>query len=211
MNPRPLTCKRSHNEPSVGRPAEARDASGSAQDGRLARPWALVVNGLAGIESRLREESHGLSRVVAELDSATRELRMTPLGTLLERFPVPLRALARSLSREVHLHSEGEQVKVDKALLEMLEEPLLHLLRNAVDHGIEDAETRKRLGKPAEATVRVAASVAGQRLHLRVSDDGGGIDRTAVRRRAVEMNLPPVEPREREDRGRQVERWRLVG
>jgi chemotaxis protein histidine kinase CheA len=167
----------------------AADALASSSDSTPARPWALVVDGLAGIESRLREESHGLSRVMAELDRATRELRMTPLGTLLERFPLPLRALARSLSREVRLDIEGEQVEVDKALLEMLEEPLLHLLRNAVDHGIEDPETRKRLGKPAEATVRVVASVAGQRLHLRVSDDGAGIDVTVVRRRAVEINL----------------------
>ena len=172
--------------------AEAQEAFGSAQDDQMAQKWAFVVNGLAGLEFRLREESHALSRVVAELDSATRELRMTPLRTLLERYPVPLRALARSLSRQVRLHIEGEQVEVDKALLERLEEPLLHLLRNAVDHGIEDPETRKRLGKPAEATVRVVASVAGQRLHLQVSDDGAGIDQAAVRRRAVEMNLLDV-------------------
>jgi two-component system chemotaxis sensor kinase CheA len=172
--------------------AEAQEAFGSAQDDHVAHKWEFVVNGLAGIEFRLREESHALSRVVAELDSATRELRMTPLRTLLERYPVPLRALARSLSRQVRLHIEGEQVEVDKALLERLEEPLLHLLRNAVDHGIEDPETRKRLGKPAEATVRVVASVAGQRLHLQVSDDGAGIDQAAVRRRAVEMNLLDV-------------------
>jgi chemotaxis protein histidine kinase CheA len=169
--------------------ADLRGAFESTPDDPRARSLALVVDGLDGIESRLREESHGLSRVMAELDNATRELRMTPLGTLLEQFPVPLRALARSLSREVRLDIEGEQVEVDKALLEMLEEPLLHLLRNAVDHGIEDAEDRQRLGKPAEATVRVVASVAGQRLHLRVSDDGAGIDVTKVRRRAVELNL----------------------
>jgi two-component system chemotaxis sensor kinase CheA len=172
--------------------AETQEAFGLVEDDQMARKWAFVVNGLAGIEFRLREESHALSRVVAELDSATRELRMTPLRTLLEKFPVPLRALARSLSRAVCLQTEGEQVEVDKALLERLEEPLLHLLRNAVDHGIEDPETRKRLGKPAEATVRVVASVAGQRLHLRVSDDGAGIDQAAVRRRAVEMNLLDV-------------------
>jgi chemotaxis protein histidine kinase CheA len=148
-----------------------------------------MVSTLARIESRLREERFGLSRVAAELDSATRELRMTPLGTLLERFPLPLRALARSLGREVRLDVEGEQVEVDKTLLEMLEEPLLHLLRNAVDHGAEDAEARARMGKPAEATVRVAARLLGPRLHLRVSDDGSGIDLAAVRRRAAEMNL----------------------
>ncbi len=169
--------------------ADAQEAFRLFEDEHRARKCGCVVDSLSGIESRLREEAHGLSRAVAELDNATRELRMTPLWTLLERFPVPLRALARSLAREVHLDTEGEQVEVDKALLEMLEEPLLHLLRNAVDHGIEDAETRQRLGKPTEATVRVAASVAGQRLHLRVSDDGAGIDLATVRRRAVEMNL----------------------
>ena len=169
--------------------ADARDAFRLLEDEHRTYQCGSVSDSLAGIESRLREETHGLSRVVAELDNTTRELRMTPLWTLLERFPVPLRALARSLSREVCLHTEGEQVEVDKALLEMLEEPLLHLLRNAVDHGIEDADTRQRLGKPVEATVRVAAVVAGQRLHLQVSDDGAGIDLPAVRRRAVETKM----------------------
>jgi len=169
--------------------AEVQNAVERVCDAQMARQWTLLVNGLAGIESRLREEGYGLSRVVAEIDSATRDLRMTPLWTLLERFPLPLRALARSLGREVRLDTEGEQVEVDKALLEMLEEPLLHLLRNAVDHGIEDAEVRRRCGKPAEATVRVAARLLGPRLHLRVSDDGAGIDLATVRRRAVEMNL----------------------
>ena len=174
--------------------ATENQADAVSLDEPMAYKWAQMVNGLAGIESRLREESHGMSRVVGELDSTTRELRMTPLWTLLDGFSVPVRALARSLQREVQLQVEGEQVEVDKALLELLEEPLLHLLRNSVDHGIEPAEVRARLGKPAEATVRVAAKLLGQRLHLRVSDDGAGIDLAAVRRRVVEMNLAsPVE------------------
>lgn len=159
------------------------------QDEHIGRTCGLVLDGLAGVESRLREDSYLLSRVVGELDSATRELRMTPLGTLLERFPVPLRSLARSLGREVRLDIEGEQVEVDKNLLEMLEEPLLHLLRNAVDHGIEDPDTRRRLGKPPEATLRVAARLLGPRLHLCVSDDGAGIDMVKVRHRAATMGL----------------------
>ncbi|HEX7599437.1 MAG TPA: ATP-binding protein, partial [Polyangia bacterium] len=173
---------------------DAQNAFQSTPDHHLVHQWASVVDGLAGIESRLREETHGLSRVVGELDSTTRELRLTPLWTLLERFPLPLRTLARSLGRQVRLQTEGEQVEVDKALLEMLEEPLLHLLRNAVDHGIESPEQRLRLAKPVEATVRVSANLIGQRMHLRVSDDGAGIDLAAVRRRAVEMKfLSPME------------------
>ncbi len=159
------------------------------QDEEVVRRFGLVLDGLAGVEARLREDSYLLARVVGELDSTTRELRMTPLGTLLERFPVPLRSLARSLGREVRLDVEGEQVEVDKTLLEMLEEPLLHLLRNAVDHGVEDPETRRRCGKPAEATLRIVARLLGPRLHLCVTDDGAGIDMVKVRRRAASMGL----------------------
>jgi chemotaxis protein histidine kinase CheA/CheY-like chemotaxis protein len=151
--------------------------------------WTRITAGLGDLEARLRDETHGLERFIGELDGTTRDLRMIPLATLLEHFPVPLRRLARSLDRQVHFAIEGEQVEVDKALLEILEEPLLHLLRNAIDHGVETTDERLRLGKPAEATVRIIAGVAGQRLHLRVSDDGSGIDVEAVRKRAVTTGL----------------------
>jgi chemotaxis protein histidine kinase CheA len=151
--------------------------------------WTRITTGLGDLEARLRDETHGLERFIGELDGTTRDLRMIPLATLLEHFPVPLRRLARSLNRQVHFEIEGEQVEVDKALLEILEEPLLHLLRNAIDHGVEPPDERLRLGKPAEATVRIIAGMAGQRLHLRVSDDGGGIDVEVVRKHAVSTGL----------------------
>jgi two-component system chemotaxis sensor kinase CheA len=151
--------------------------------------WTRITAGLGDLEARLRDETHGLERFVGELDGTTRDLRLIPLATLLEHFPAPLRRLARSLHRQVHFAIEGEQVEVDKALLEILEEPLLHLLRNAIDHGVEPTDERLRLGKPAEATVRIIAGMTGQRLHLRVSDDGGGIDVAAVRQRAIATGL----------------------
>jgi two-component system, chemotaxis family, sensor kinase CheA len=154
-----------------------------------AKVWASIVAGLSNVESRLRDETHDLERFIGDLDGTTRELRMIPLATLLDHFPVPLRLLARSLDRQVRFEIEGEQIEVDKALLEMLEEPLLHLLRNAIDHGVEPTEQRVRAGKPAEATIRITAGMVGQRLHLRVSDDGGGIDVAAVRRRALATGL----------------------
>jgi two-component system chemotaxis sensor kinase CheA len=154
-----------------------------------ATAWTRIAAGLGDLEARLRDETHGLERFVGELDGTTRDLRMIPLATLLEHFPAPLRRLARSLNRQVHFAIEGEQVEVDKALLEILEEPLLHLLRNAIDHGVEPTDERLRLGKPAEATVRIIAGMAGQRLHLRVSDDGGGIDVEVVRKRAITTGL----------------------
>jgi chemotaxis protein histidine kinase CheA len=162
-------------------------SSADGHDGVMA--WTRIADGLGDLEARLRDETHGLERFVGDLDGTTRDLRMIPLATLLEHFPVPLRQLARSLSRQVHFEIEGEQVEVDKALLEILEEPLLHLLRNAIDHGVESTDERLRIGKPAEATVRIIAGVAGQRLHLRVSDDGAGIDVEVVRKRAITTGL----------------------
>jgi chemotaxis protein histidine kinase CheA len=155
----------------------------------LDRCCAVMVDGLGTLEGRLREESHSLSRVVSEIDEATRDLRMTPLWTLFERFPVAIRAQARSLGRQVRLDMVGDQVEVDKTLIEMLEEPLLHLLRNAIDHAVEDPARRQDAGKPSEATLRVHASLVGQRLHLHVSDDGAGIDVAAVRQRALELGI----------------------
>jgi chemotaxis protein histidine kinase CheA len=161
--------------------------------GRNADRWSDVLGILSDIESRLRDETHDLERFVGDLDATTHELRMIPVGTLLEHFSLPLRQLARSLGRQIRLQITGEQVEVDKALLEMLEEPLLHLLRNAVDHGVEPPDERSRIGKPAEASVRIAAGLAGQRLRLEVSDDGRGIDVAAIRRRAIDIGLLDAE------------------
>jgi chemotaxis protein histidine kinase CheA/CheY-like chemotaxis protein len=151
--------------------------------------WSSALGDLSAIESRLREETHGLERFIGDLDATTRDLRMIPLATLLDGFPLALRQLARSLGRQIRFEIAGEQVEVDKALLEMLQEPLLHLLRNAVDHGVESPAERVRAGKPPEASVRIAAGLVGGRLRLEVSDDGHGIDVEAVRRRAVASGL----------------------
>jgi two-component system, chemotaxis family, sensor kinase CheA len=151
--------------------------------------WADVLGGLSQMESRLRDETHDLERFIGDLDNTTRELRMIPLATLLDHFPLPLRQLARSLGKTIRFQITGEQVEVDKALLEMLEEPLLHLLRNAVDHGVESPDERQRSGKSPEASIRIVAGLLGQRLRLEVSDDGRGIDVHKVRRRAIAMGL----------------------
>jgi len=166
-----------------------RQGRGPGRSDDDAKAWMSLVSALSDMESRLRDETHDLERFIGDLDGTTRELRMIPLATLLDHFPVPLRQLARSLDRQIRFEIAGEQIEVDKALLEMLEEPLLHLLRNAIDHGVEPAAQRLLAGKPAEATVRITAGMVGQRLHLRVSDDGGGIDVEAVRTRALDIGL----------------------
>lgn len=162
---------------------------GTGDAGYNADGWGDILGRLSAIESRLRDETHDLERFTGDLEAATHELRMIPLGTLIEHFPLPLRQLARTLGRQIRFQTAGEQVEVDKALLEMLEEPLLHLLRNAIDHGIEPPDERARAGKPPEACIRVVAGLVGQRLRLEVSDDGRGIDVNAIRARAIATGL----------------------
>jgi chemotaxis protein histidine kinase CheA/CheY-like chemotaxis protein len=178
------TARRLRETAETMRPARTAGEGPGQLDG-----WSSIVAELSSMESRLRDETHDLERFIGDLDGTTRDLRMIPLATLLDRFPVPLRQLARSLGRQIRFKTAGEQIEVDRALLEMLEEPLLHLLRNAVDHAVEPPAERARAGKPAEAFVRIAAGLVGQRLHLQVSDDGRGIDVEAVRRRAVEKGI----------------------
>jgi chemotaxis protein histidine kinase CheA len=151
--------------------------------------WAGILTSLANLESQVRDETHDLERLITELDGTTRDLRMMPLSTLFDRFPLLLRQVARSLGRHVRFEKVGEQIEVDKAMLELLEEPLLHVLRNAVDHGVEPPEIRAQRGKPVDALVRIHAGMVGQRLHLTISDDGAGIEIESVRTRAVESGI----------------------
>jgi chemotaxis protein histidine kinase CheA len=158
----------------------------------LARELGHLAETLSGLEGRLRDEAHQVARLVTELDGATRELRMVPIGSLLERYPVAVRSLARKLGKQVKLCTVGEATEVDREVLERLDEPLLHLVQNAVDHGIEPPARRSLAGKPPEATIVLTSWLAGQILHLEVADDGGGIDLSAVRARALALGL--IEP-----------------
>jgi chemotaxis protein histidine kinase CheA/chemotaxis response regulator CheB len=142
-----------------------------------------------GEEQELRNDQDDLARLVAELESLGRALRMVPMRTLLEQFPRAVRELARDLGRELRLVTEGEDVEVDRHILDQLAEPLLHLVRNAADHGIEDSSIRSARGKPAHGTITIRAGIAGQEVVISVADDGGGIDLARLRRRVVEMGL----------------------
>ncbi len=171
------------------------------QPGQLAsREINQLGEALSGLEVRLRDEAHQVSRLVGGLDSSTRDLRMVPLGFLLDRFPVAVRTLSRKLGKQVQLRTEGDVTEVDREVLERLAEPLLHLITNAVDHGIEDVEKRTKSGKPAEATLVLRAWLAGQTLHVEVTDDGGGIDARSVRERAISLKiLDPMSARQVSD------------
>ncbi|MGB9722304.1 MAG: hybrid sensor histidine kinase/response regulator [Chloroflexia bacterium] len=133
---------------------------------------------------------------LAELQQQVLAIRMVPIGSLFEVFPGVVRRLAGECGVEVALEVQGAEVELDRRVLDLLREPLVHLVRNALSHGIEPPEERLRLGKPPRGRLLLEAQTLGRRVHIRVQDDGRGIDLEKVRRIAVERGL--LEEREAE-------------
>lgn len=145
-------------------------------------------------------------RSLRELDALTRRLqgsvlnlRLQPVKKLFSRFPKLVRDIARGLGKEIELVLEGEDTDLDKNLVEALADPLLHMVRNACDHGIETPEKRLAAGKPASGCLRLVASHSGDRVQITVSDDGAGIDPERLRLKAVEKGLISAEAASRLD------------
>ncbi|HLK65452.1 MAG TPA: chemotaxis protein CheA [Bryobacteraceae bacterium] len=130
-----------------------------------------------------------LERLVAELRDDVLGIRMLPIGTLFGRFRRLIHDLSKGLGKEVDLVAEGDETELDKSILDQLGEPLIHCLRNAVDHAAETPEERLASGKPRRATIRLSAEHTGSDVVVRIQDDGRGIDRAAVRQRAIEKQL----------------------
>ncbi|MEW6353565.1 MAG: chemotaxis protein CheA [Pseudomonadota bacterium] len=154
----------------------------------------LVRNRLVTLETTLADEE--MAKAVANLDVVTANLqiavmktRMQPIKKVFGRFPRVVRDLARSLNKEVTLELQGEDTDLDKNLVEALADPLVHLVRNAVDHGIEMPEARVAKGKPRNGTVLLAAEQEGDHILLTIADDGAGMDAEVLRRKVVEKGL----------------------
>ncbi|HEY4003409.1 MAG TPA: chemotaxis protein CheA [Candidatus Xenobia bacterium] len=135
----------------------------------------------------LNETLNRLGRQVKALREAVTRLRLVPVAEVFSRMPLTVRDLARSLNTQVDLRVEGESAQVDKALVERLLDPLLHLVRNAVSHGLEPAADRVAAGKAATGTVLLNADSTRDTLLIRVHDDGRGLDRPAIARRARQL------------------------
>jgi two-component system chemotaxis sensor kinase CheA len=121
-----------------------------------------------------------MGRQVGELQAELLAARMTPVAELFDRFPRVVRDLARDLGRRVRLETDGSDIEVDRAVLEELGDPLVHLVRNAIDHGIEPPRDRVKAGKTAEGRLRLSASRERNSVAIRVADDGRGIDRSKI-------------------------------
>jgi len=155
--------------------------------GSAARQLATATGQINALRNRMSGADSRLGLSMRQLDEAVMELRVVPVGTLFQRLPRAVRGVADGARKPVRLELAGEEVRIDRSLIELLADPLLHLVRNAVDHGIEPAGGRG--AKPAEAVVRVAAERLPGQVQITVSDDGGGIDAARVRRVAEARGL----------------------
>ncbi|MFC3656263.1 chemotaxis protein CheA [Xanthomonas hyacinthi] len=154
----------------------------------------LSRNRLKTLRVRLRDEE--LDRAVSSLDIATARLqsavmrtRMQPVGKVFSRFPKVARDVARSLNKEVELELIGADTELDRNLVEALADPLVHLVRNAIDHGVEAPALREASGKPRSGHVRLSAQQEGDYVSIEVQDDGAGIDPERLRAKAREKGL----------------------
>ncbi len=142
-----------------------------------------------GLGSALRARQAELDRLVSTLHATVGRARLTPLTPLFSRFPRLVREIAASLGKAVSLEVAGGEVEVDKAVVDGLFEPLLHVVRNAVDHGVEAEAVRRAAGKSAQAVVRLSARAVGDQVVVEVADDGGGVDPARIRARALARGL----------------------
>lgn len=148
---------------------------------------------LESVRAELAEVIDGLDKISGGMQQTMMETRMIPIRVIFEKFPRLVRDLSRTLHKAIDLETAGADTEIDRSLVEALADPLLHLLRNAVDHGIEFPEERVRCGKTERGRVRVAASQQGGRIVVEVADDGRGIDVEAVRRTAIARGIPGAE------------------
>jgi two-component system chemotaxis sensor kinase CheA len=158
----------------------------------------LARNRLTSLRDSFENEkvTHAVSAldlVTADLQGAVMKTRMQPIKKVYGRFPRVVRDLARSLRKEVELQLVGEETDLDKNLVEALADPLVHLVRNAVDHGIEAPDLREAAGKPRHGTVVLSAEQAGDHILLTIKDDGAGMDADALREMAVRKGVMDAE------------------
>ncbi|MBV8602986.1 MAG: chemotaxis protein CheA, partial [Candidatus Eremiobacteraeota bacterium] len=172
---------------------------------RIAELCAALARGpvpseLGPVVKALGEAAALLTRTTTEMQEGIRKIRMVPIGTVFERFPRLVRDLARSHGKEIELVVSGAETDLDKTIVEAIGDPLMHLLRNCADHGIEDPQARADAGKPRAGTIALRAFHEGNQIVVIVGDDGAGIDLDKVRTRAVEQGLiaPGEEPDEHE-------------
>ena len=138
---------------------------------------------------KLIQSESAFQTVLSRLQEAVMELRVVPVGLVFRRFPRLVRDLSKSMGKSITMNTEGEEVKIDKGMVDLLVEPIMHIVRNALDHGIEIPEERKKAGKDENAEIKLCASQKGSKIYIEISDDGRGINSEKIREKAVKNGL----------------------
>ncbi len=157
--------------------------------GRELAAGGRAENGLIALAKDLSESSTLLARTTNEIQESIMKVRMVPIGQVFDRFPRMVRDLAKARAKEIRLEIAGAETDLDKTIVDEVGEPLMHLVRNCIDHGIESPEVRESRGKPSYGTIRLNAYHEGNQVIVEISDDGAGIDLARVRERGVRMGL----------------------
>lgn len=145
----------------------------------------------------LTETVEKMSRITNDLQSVVLTMRMVPVEAVFNRFPKMVRSLSRDLGKKIHLQITGEETELDRTVIDEIGDPLVHLLRNSVDHGIELPSERVKKGKPEEGTIELKAYHSGNHVFIEITDDGAGINREKVAKKAVSKGLITEEQKDR--------------
>lgn len=182
------------------RPASTGGRTVRVDIGRLDKLMNLVGELVIGrarierlaLEAKLKDFDEPLSqlgRISGEIQELVTKLRMVPISFVFDRFPRIVRDLSKSMGKEINLVIEGKETELDRTVIDEIGDPMVHLIRNAVDHGVETPEERKKAKKPKQGTVFIAAYQEGNGVIIEVRDDGKGIDTKVVRKKAVERGM----------------------
>jgi two-component system chemotaxis sensor kinase CheA len=149
----------------------------------------LTQTALTFGSAELASIAEEVERLTSELRDNTLNIRMLPIGTTFGRFKRLVRDLSQELGKEIELTTEGADTELDKTVIEKLNDPMVHLIRNSIDHGIETPDIRVSLGKPRAGTIHLTAAHSGGNVVIRIKDDGKGLDAEAIRNKAVEKGI----------------------
>jgi len=171
-----------------------------------------LVGELVTVQARLSQEaasrndpelsliSEEVERLTEELRDTTMSIRMLPIGTTFSKFKRLVRDLSQELGKEIELYTEGAETELDKTVIEKLNDPLVHIIRNSVDHGVELPSVRESIGKPRQGMLNLSAKHSGANVLIEITDDGAGLDKEKIRAKAIEKGLiaPDAELPEKE-------------
>lgn len=153
------------------------------------RQWQQLGQLIEQFKKAIGNDSNKLDVVTSALDSGVSKLRLLPLATIFNLFPRMVRDLAKTQSKEINFEIAGGELLLDKRLLEEIKDPLMHILRNAIDHGIEQPAERQQQGKLAAASLKISVRQAGNQTTIEIADDGRGLDIKRIKSKAIERGL----------------------